>query len=188
MVTLYRGGAYPNLSLQDLDDVRLVRAGRAGGAVRRRYNNFVYPRLISTSRSCAYENGQAIKSDFPKWATKGIEDGELVFAAGHPGSTDRRDTVAQIVFDRDVRYPLMLATATRQRKILQEYSAASPESKRRAAHNLDGTENWLKSITGEYKALRAPELLTALDSPSYRNRRLLVPALAHVLGLGTGSR
>ena len=29
-----------------------------------------------------------------------------------------------------------------------------------------------------------PELVTALDSPSYRNRRALVPALAHVLGLG----
>jgi hypothetical protein len=29
-----------------------------------------------------------------------------------------------------------------------------------------------------------PALLTALDSPSYRNRRVLVPALAHVLGLG----
>ena len=84
-----------------------------------------------------------------------------MFAAGHPGSTDRRDTVAQVVFDRDVRYPLMIATATRQRKTLQEYSAASPESKRRAAHSLDGTENWLKSISGEYKALRGPELLTA---------------------------
>ena len=121
-------------------------------------------RTVKRSRARIFSSGQQ----------KAIEDGELVFAAGHPGSTDRRDTVAQIVFDRDVRYPMMLATATRQRKTLQEYSAASPESKRRAAHNLDGTENWLKSITGEYKALRAPELLTAKAEDEAKLRKSFV--------------
>ena len=139
MVTLYRGGAYHLYRYKIWTDVRLVfapeaKAAQFGGDT----DNFVYPRFdLDVSFLRVYENGarDQDRAHILKWANKrGIEDGELVFAAGHPGSTDRRDTVAQVVFDRDVRYPLMIATATRQRKMLQEYSrrVAGIEAPRRA--------------------------------------------------------
>jgi len=130
-----------------------------------------------------YEKGEAIRpAHFLKWARTGVKDGDLVFAAGHPGSTDRLVTVAQLVHDRDIRYPLMLASANRARKVLQEYSARSTESARRAEDNLAGTENWLKAMIGAYKALREPELMRrkptrrrACASPSFRRRTTRIP-------------
>ena len=97
-----------------------------------------------------------------------------MFAAGHPGSTDRLLTVAQLAFDRDLRYPLMLSSANRQRKVLQDYSARSPESARRAADALFNTENWLKGMEGEYRALREPELMAVKTESESRLRKAFV--------------
>jgi hypothetical protein len=99
---------------------------------------------------------------------------ETWFAAGHPGSTDRLFTVAQMTYDRDVWYPLAIASATRQRKVLQVFSARSPEAERRAAENLFGTENWLKSMVGEYKALQDPALMAAKADDEARLRKAFV--------------
>jgi hypothetical protein len=81
-----------------------------------------------------------------------------VFAAGHPYETDRLVTLAQMALDRDVHYPWMIASAKRQRRLLQDFGARSPEAQRRAADRLFGTENWLKSMQGEYKALQEPAM------------------------------
>ena len=173
MVTLYRGAFYHLYRYRIWNDVRLVfapeaRLGEFGGDP----DNFVFPRFsLDFSLLRVYENGEAVKpAHFLRWAKTGVEDGDLVFAAGHPGSTDRRATVAQVVYDRDIRYPLMLASANRARKVLEEYSARSPESARRAADRLTGTENWLKAMTGVYKSLREPELMAAKTAEEARLR------------------
>ena len=182
MVTLYRGAAYHLYRYKIWNDIRLVfapeaRLGFFGGDP----DNFVFPRFdLDFSLMRVHENGEAIKpGHFLKWATTGLSDGDLVFAAGHPGSTDRLLTLAQFVYDRDVRYPLMLASANRARKVLQEYSARSPESARRAADRLEGTENWLKAMIGEHKALREPELMAAKADEESRLRKAFAPTGDH---------
>ena len=182
MVTLYRGAAFHLYRYKTWSDVRLVfapegRLGFFGGDP----DNFVFPRFaLDFALMRAYEKGEAIRpAHFLKWARTGVKDGDLVFAAGHPGSTDRLVTVAQLVHDRDIRYPLMLASANRARKVLQEYSARSPESARRAEDNLAGTENWLKAMIGAYKALREPELTAAKTDEETRLRKSFVPTADH---------
>jgi len=196
VVTLYRGAAYHLYRYKVWNDVRVVfapeqRLGFFGGDP----DNFVFPRFdLDFSLMRVYEKGEAIKPvHFLKWAKTGLKDGDLVFAAGHPGSTDRLLTVAQLVYDRDILYPLMLASADRGRKVLQEYSARSTESARRAADNLFGTENWLKAMTGEYRALRAPELMAAKADGEARLRKSFVPTVGYpdpwaMIELATGKQ
>jgi hypothetical protein len=182
MVTLFRGAAHHLYRYRIWNDVRLVfapeaRLGDFGGDP----DNFVFPRFVlDFSLLRVYEKGEAIKpAHFLKWAKTGVKDGNLVFAAGHPGSTDRLATVAQVAYDRDLRYPLMLASANRARKVLQEYSARSPEAARRAAEMLVSTENWLKAMTGAHKSLREPELMAAKTDEEARLRKSFVPAADH---------
>jgi hypothetical protein len=173
IVTLYRGGAYWLYRYRVWTDVRLVFApesniGFFGGDA----DNFVYPRFdLDTALLRVYESGEPLHSEhYLKWASTGVTDGDLVFAAGHPYSTNRLFTVTQVVFDRDVRYPLMIASAKRHRKVLQEFGARSPEAARRAAHILFGTENWLKAMLGESRALQEPALLAAKRNDESRLR------------------
>ena len=182
MVTLYRGAAFHLYRYTTWNDVRLVFAPEASvGSFGGDPDNFVFPRFdLDFSLVRVYEKGVAIKPlRFLKWANTGLKDGDLVFAAGHPGSTDRQLTLAQLTYNRDIRYPLTLASANRARRVLQEYSARSPESARRAADNLIDTENWLKAMTGEYKALRQLELMAAKADEESRLRKSFVPTTDH---------
>jgi hypothetical protein len=179
VVTLYRGAAYHLYRYKVWNDVRLVFApegqlGFFGGDP----DNFVFPRFdLDFALLRAYEDGKAIRTtQHLKWAKSPLKEGDLVFAAGHPGSTDRLLTLAQLAYDRDVRYPLMLSSANRQRKVLQDYSARSPESARRAADSLFNTENWLKGMEGEYRALREPELMAVKAESESKLRKAFVPA------------
>ena len=81
-----------------------------------------------------YENGKPIDSkDYLKWNPKGAGDGELVFVSGHPGSTQRLDTMAQLEFDRDdVDAAHHSRSCKRRIAVLKEYSAHGPEQARQA--------------------------------------------------------
>src|SRR5438067_2340789 len=72
--------------------------------------NYHFPRFnIDMALVRVYEDGQPIKPEnYLKWSTKGTKDGELVFVAGHPGSTSRLNTVAHLEELRDVSLPLIL--------------------------------------------------------------------------------
>jgi Peptidase S46 len=177
MVTLYRGGAYHLYRYRVWTDVRLVFAPESrvaffGGDA----DNFVYPRFdLDFALARVYDHGRPVKSPhYLRWVTTGVKDGDLVFAAGHPYSTDRLITLSQLEFDRDVRYPLMIASAKRQIQVLQEFGARSSEATRRAADRLFGTENWLKAMTGEYKALQRPALMAAKANDESLLRRSFV--------------
>src|SRR5262249_20169880 len=101
-----------------------------------------------------YENGGPVQSkDYLKWNSKGVDEGELVFVSGHPGSTGRGLTVAQLEADRDVLYPVRLNPHKRQIQALRAYAARGQEQARQAAEEIFGLENTVKALTGEYNGL-----------------------------------
>src|SRR5215510_2599787 len=117
VVTLYQGAQYWLYRYKKYTDVRLVFAPEQqmaffGGDP----DNFTYPRHdLDFAIFRVYENGQPIHSEhFLKWNAGGAADGELVFVSGHPGSTDREDTVAELETQRDAIYPANLQVIKRR--------------------------------------------------------------------------
>ncbi len=156
VVTLYQGGEYWLYRYKKYTDVRLVfapeqQAAFYGGDP----DNFTYPRYdLDMALFRVYENGKPVDSkDYLKWNPKGAGDGELVFVSGHPGSTARMDTYAQLESLRDVRAPYVLQTLKRRIALLKEYSAHGPEQARQAASLIFGLENSVKAWQGRYDGL-----------------------------------
>src|SRR5438034_6613411 len=156
VVSLYHGGEYWLYRYKKYTDVRIVfapeqQAAFFGGDP----DNFTYPRHdLDFALFRAYENGRpAATRDYLKWNSKGAADGELVFVSGHPGSTERGLTLAQLVEDRDVLYPLRLERYKRELQALRAYAARGSEQSRQAADLIFGFENSLKAVDGEYKGM-----------------------------------
>src|SRR5439155_23301064 len=118
-------------------------------------DNFTFPRYdLDFALFRAYENGRPVQSkDYLKWNSKGAVDGDLVFVSGHPGSTERGLTLAQLETDRDLLYPLRLDRYKRQLQALRAYAARGSEQARQAADMIFGFENSLKAVEGEYKGM-----------------------------------
>ncbi len=161
VVTLYRGGQYWLYRYKVWQDVRLVwapeaRLGSFGGDA----DNFVYPRYaLDAAFVRAYEDGKPVKPQhFLQFAKDGIKDGDVIFSAGNPGSTDRAMTVAELNFQRQQRYPIRLNSLNDAHDALLEFGKLSPESQRRANDPLFGIENGLKVVNGETKALAVERL------------------------------
>jgi hypothetical protein len=161
VVTLYQGAQYWLYRYKKYTDVRLVFAPEQqmaffGGDP----DNFTYPRHdLDFAIFRVYENDQPIKSEqYLKWNAKGPADQELVFVTGHPASTDRDDTVAELETERDVIYPASLKVVKRRIDTLRRYSAQSPEQTRQAASRIFGLENAQKAYTGEYSGLLDPKI------------------------------
>src|SRR5262249_26396080 len=156
VVSLYEGGEYWLYRYKKYTDVRLVFAPEQqmaffGGDP----DNFTYPRYdIDFAVLRAYENDRPVQSkDYLKWNTRGADDGDLVFVSGHPGSTERGLTVAQLETEREVLYPIRLARYKRQLEALRAYSARGSEQARQAADEIFGLENTVKAVTGEYNGM-----------------------------------
>jgi hypothetical protein len=123
-------------------------------------DNFTYPRHdLDFAIFRVYENDQPIKSSqYLKWDAKGAADQELVFVTGHPASTDRDDTVAELETERDVIYPASLKVVKRRIDTLRRYSSQGAEQARQAASLIFGLENAQKAYTGEYSGLTDPKV------------------------------
>ena len=161
IVMLYQGAQYWLYRYKKYTDVRLVFAPEQqmaffGGDP----DNFTYPRHdLDFAIFRVYENGQPIKSDnYLKWNAKGATDQELVFVSGHPGSTDRDDTVAELETERDVVYPANLKVVKRRIDTLRRYSSRGPEQARQAASRIFALENAQKAFTGEDDGLLDPKI------------------------------
>src|ERR1035441_1913708 len=101
--SFYQGGEYWLYQYKVYTDVRIVfapeeQAAFFGGDP----DNFTYPRYdLDMAIFRVYDNGKPLKTDnFLKWSAKGATPGELIFVSGHPGSTKRDETVAQLQADR----------------------------------------------------------------------------------------
>ena len=108
VVTLYQGGQYHLYTYKKYTDVRLVFAPEFDAAFfGGDPDNFEYPRYdLDVCFFRAYENGKPARPPHHlKWSKNGTSDGELVFVAGHPGRTDRLNTLASLEYQRDIAIP-----------------------------------------------------------------------------------
>jgi hypothetical protein len=156
VVSLYEGGEYWLYRYKKYTDVRLVFAPEQqmaffGGDP----DNFTYPRYdLDFAVLRVYENGQPIQSkEYLKWNARGAADGDLVFVSGHPGSTERGLTVAQLEVEKDTIYPTRLGRFKRELQALRAYSSRGTEQARQAADEIFGIENTVKAFTGEYNGM-----------------------------------
>jgi Peptidase S46 len=161
-VTLYQGGQYWIYKYKRYDDVRLVFAPEdAIAAFGGDPDNFQFPRwCLDMSLLRAYENGKpAATSTHLSFNWAGAKEGEPVFVAGHPGTTDRLLTVAQLKTQRDAYLPLWLLRYSELRGRLIQFSKASPEAARQAKDYLDTIENSIKVRRMELAALLDDRLI-----------------------------
>jgi hypothetical protein len=156
VVTLYQGGEYWLYRYRKYTDVRLVfapeeQAAFFGGDP----DNFTYPRHdIDMALFRVYDNGKPLDTrDYLKWNPQGAKDEELVFVAGHPGSTSRMDTLAQLEVERDFTTPSLLKMLRHRIATLRRYSALGAEQAREAGSDIFGMENSVKALDGRLKGL-----------------------------------
>jgi hypothetical protein len=162
VVTLYQGGMYNLYRFKKYTDVRLVFAPEQqiafyGGDP----DNFEYPRYdLDICVFRVYEDGKPAQiKDYLKWSKAGAAKDELVFVSGHPGRTDRLNTVADLEYLRDYQYPRTLQLLNRREVMLMSYSERSEENARKAKEYLFGIQNSRKARLGGLDALLDPTLM-----------------------------
>jgi hypothetical protein len=164
-VSLYQGGQYWLYKYKRYDDVRLAFAPeQAVAAFGGDPDNFQFPRwCLDMSLLRVYENGTpaATPTHLPvNWA--GAREKEPVFVAGHPGTTQRLMTVAQLKTERDLVLPFWLLRFSELRGRLIQFSRTSPEAARTAKDFLDSIENAIK--------VRRMQLFSLLDDRMMEQR------------------
>ncbi|MCA9796992.1 MAG: S46 family peptidase, partial [Candidatus Eremiobacteraeota bacterium] len=78
---------------------------------------------------------------------------------GHPGSTERLNTVEHLQFLRDQRFPVGLNVIRRLEVLLKTFGERSQENKRRAQDELFGYQNARKAYLGMLAGLQDPALM-----------------------------
>jgi Peptidase S46 len=162
VVTLYQGGEYWLYRYKKYTDVRLVfapeqQAAFFGGDP----DNFTFPRYdLDMALFRVYDNGKPLDTpDHLIWNAKGAGDGDLVFVSGHPGSTQRSNTYAQLEFERDFVEPAILQLLNRRIAMLKDYSTRGPEQARQAASMIFSLENSKKAYEGRLLGLQDKNLM-----------------------------
>jgi V8-like Glu-specific endopeptidase len=157
-VSLYQGGQHWLYKYKRYEDVRLAFAPEhAVAAFGGDPDNFQFPRwCLDMSLLRAYENGKpAATGNHLTFNWAGAREKEPVFVAGHPGTTQRLLTVAQLKTERDLVIPFWLLRFSELRGRLIQYSKSSPEAARTAKDFLDTIENSIK--------VRRQQLFALLD-------------------------
>ena len=175
VVTLYSGGLYHLYRYKKYTDVRLVFApeyaiaGFGGDA-----DNFEFPRYaLDVAFFRVYENDKPVNlKNYLQWTTAGLKQNELVFMSGHPGSTSRMNTLAQLDFYRETQYPAMLKWRGRAIKATHEFASKSAENDRISESRIHALENAQKAQKGYYDALLDKDLMAekARDEKELRAR------------------
>jgi hypothetical protein len=165
IVPLYHGGRYSAYVFRRFTDVRLVVAaelqmGFFGGDA----DNFTYPRYdLDFAMLRIYDrDGQPFRPDhYLRWPAEGVEQGDVVFVIGNPGSTNRLRTMDQLEYLRDVEVPARLAWYTSRLEALEALRQAEPElaESMNVRNLMFGLSNSLKARTGQLAALRDPVIM-----------------------------
>lgn len=175
VVTLRQGGAYHLYRYQRYQDVRLVFAPEDtiaffGGDP----DNFMFPRYnFDIAFLRVYEGDRPLATEnYFRWAKKALKKGDLTFVTGHPGSTSRLDTLAQLEFERDVMLPRDLIEDSEVRGLLTEFQKRGDEERRVSTPLLFGIENGLKADKGKHRALLDRVFMEQKRREEARRRKL----------------
>jgi hypothetical protein len=196
-VRLYQGGQTFLYQYKRYTDVRIAFAPEdAIAAFGGDPDNFQFPRwCLDMAILRAYEDGKPAKTpDFLSVNWNGPAEGEPVFVSGHPGSTDRLLTVAQLEALRQ-QLPFWLQRAAELRGRYIQFGKTGEENLRIVTDALNSLENGIKVRRKELDALLEPKLLEqkreaeaelrakagndapwrAIETASQRERELVVP-------------
>jgi hypothetical protein len=183
VVTLYQGGRYHLYRAKKYTDVRLVFAPEQqiaffGGDA----DNFEFPRFnLDVCFFRAYEDGRPARVPHHlTWAQRPVAAGDLVFVSGHPGHTDRANTVCELLAMRDRQVPFSLGMLNRLEALYAAYAGEGPEERRQAMGDLFGVQNGRKNREGLLAALLDPPLLARKRVAEERLREIVAarPAAA----------
>jgi hypothetical protein len=173
VVALYAGAVYNLYTYKVFNDVRLVfgveyQTGFYGGDP----DNFTYPRFnLDVSMFRLYENDKpAVTPNYLKWSPAGTKEGDLVFTTGHPGSTQRLNTVAHLKYRRDLALPFSIASNEMRETAIKKWAALGPENARQTTTELFGVQNSLKSQRGQLKALQDETVMARKEAAEKRLR------------------
>ncbi len=128
VIKLFSGARYDLYQYKPYTDLRLVfvpeRQLAFFGAERDLITYLRYGLDVAFLR--AYENGKpAATPHFIKWSQDGVRDGDLVFSAGNPHTTQRLSTAAELNFYRDTALPV---TIQRYQPLVQAVATFSAKS------------------------------------------------------------
>ncbi|MFP5358537.1 MAG: S46 family peptidase [Gammaproteobacteria bacterium] len=177
VVELYNGGLYHLYRYQRYQDVRLTffpeyASGFFGGDP----DNFNFPRYnLDMGLLRAYENGKParVEQHF-RVNPAGAQEGEMTLVTGHPGSTKRLLTFAQLQRERDVDVLNTLLYLAERRGLLLQYARQGAEQARVSATDLLSTENSYKVLNGRLRALADPAFMQRKRQEEESLRALLV--------------
>jgi len=187
-VDLYQGGQYWLYKYRRYDDVRVVFAPeRAIAAFGGDPDNFQFPRWcldVALLRAYAADGKPAATPDFLRIRAAGPQADELVFVSGHPGSTDRLLTVAQLETLREVDLPRWLLRASELRGRYLQFAKTSAEAHRISEDPLNFLENSIKVRRGQLDALLDDRLLESkrAEEAALRAKVAADPELATATG------
>ena len=157
VVTLYQGGQYHLYTYKTYTDVRLVFAPEFdiaffGGDP----DNFEFPRYdLDVCFFRAYENGKPAKVEhYLPWSPNGSKAGDLVFVAGHPGRTNRLNTLSHLLYLRDTQYPAQVKFLMDKEVFLQDFAKRGAEQARQSKEDLFSVQNSRKARIGGLEGLR----------------------------------
>ncbi|HEX4589974.1 MAG TPA: S46 family peptidase, partial [Gemmataceae bacterium] len=98
------------------------------------------------------------------WSKHGCKDGELTFVSGHPGSTDRLLTVAELEYQRDRAIPGTLERLYRLEVLYTSYGERSEENSRQVHEDLLRVQNSRKARYGGLEGLMDPAVMARKKS------------------------
>jgi len=187
VVTLYQGNQFHLYRFKRYTDVRLVFAPEQqiafyGGDP----DNFAFPRYdLDVCLFRVYEDGKPAKIEhYLKWNNRSLKAGELVFVSGHPGHTDRLNTVAELTYLRDKGFPYLLERLYRWEVMLGIFSGESQEHQRQAKDFYFSVANSRKAREGGLAGLLDPEFMAKkrADEKAFRAAVAKNPDLKDVSG------
>jgi hypothetical protein len=176
VVTLFAGGAYHLYTFKKYTDIRLVFAPEKqvaffGGDP----DNFEYPRFdLDMCFFRVYEDDKPLKCEhYLKWSPAGAKEDELIFVSGHPGRTNRQNTVAELEYLRDLGYPSVLQRLNRLEVLIGSWVERSESNRQKGEDELFSIQNSRKARIGGLAGLLDPKIMARKKAEEERLQKFV---------------